>query len=695
MPFTKRSPFFLALILWTAVGSVICRTTESEPVFSYSSGRLESLQLPVPTARSKAEAFSSSSSSSQSSLSEKMSRMSHAGSTSSTMLDPLTEYLDLRTSRLIAETSYRTSRRATSLYTDSVYSILGFVQNLTRSICMSSLEAAVANDPGGPKFHTTNRFQAAFYKVGASTRPRNLSFAFPQSDRCGAVNVDMIGWSSPQDLYLCSILFYYNPVNVTLARTSDNLMNGSAQERFGLPYPLASSACPLWLEHYDANTTQSHVPYLELRLRFTVPSTAALVSFPLGGGVGPFSYQGTSFQATCQQWFWFESREQGSWYKLQYKTKIALENISNICEILDGLVLQPTEATVSCFFDNEHTTANMVASNIFAIITEPTDCNGAVDIPAIKSAEYSSIGQFASLYGAPIVRQVCDKCNQCGGFDSCELGCDGIQSSGKVLDLCGVCGGSCLLPVCTTSQCSGFYVRYLGEEFSKKRIISASGLTSGVLFADGPCAGPSPTQSPLGVCESFDRFRLERYPYNSIKMSCWERSPLFDSSNFNLSCMFANGSLLVQGPSGTAGSQGINVGEKLILAGRSYSASSLLSPATINLQGTAQDLTTKINELQYLPVPHWNSKFPVQLYKYVQFQFPGNAMKSGVQIAVLPVNDPPVILFSGSQYVVQEDKATLLNSPPLSIVDDANDVAGSKIIVEIQETLICKCGCDL
>ena len=134
-----------------------------------------------------------------------------------------------------------------------------------------------------------------------------------------------------------------------------------------------------------------------------------------------------------------------------------------------------------------------------------------------------------------------------------------------------------------------------------------------------------------------------------------------------------------------ADSENVTAGEMLVLAGRSYTATAQ-SAATINLQGTARELTTTINNLKYLPVPHWNSKFPPQYQKYLQFKFPGNAMLTGVRIAILPVNDPPVILFSAPEYVVQEDKASRLNNPAISISDDANDLSGSKIILEIQVT---------
>ena len=384
------------------------------------------------------------------------------------------------------ETHIRSSRQLSSTYTDSVYSMLSFVQNFTRSICTSSLKTAVVNNPGGPTFYSTRTFQVAFYKIGASKSPRNVSFTFPSTDRCGAIGVTMKGWSSQVDLDMCCVIFFYNPVNVTLARTSDNLMNGSAQEEYGLPYPIDPSVCPLWIDHYEASTNRNYSPYVELKLDFHIPWSSAMKSFPVGAGLGPFSYQHVYFQATCQQWFWFESREQGSWYKLHYKRSLSPQNVSDVCEIFDGVVLPPPETIVSCTFDNEASPPNALSSNIFAIVLEPTDCAGVVDVPTVASAPFANIGQFASLYGVPTVRSVCDKCNKCGGLDMCQLGCDGVFSSGMILDSCGVCGGVCFLPMCTAAQCSGFYVRYLGDEYSKKHIVSASGLTVGVLFADGP-----------------------------------------------------------------------------------------------------------------------------------------------------------------------------------------------------------------
>ena len=114
-----------------------------------------------------------------------------------------------------------------------------------------------------------------------------------------------------------------------------------------------------------------------------------------------------------------------------------------------------------------------------------------------------------------------------------------------------------------------------------------------------------------------------------------------------------------------------------------------LGSPDVNLAGISSNLMSSINMIQFIPPPHWNSKYPPKRQSKIQFQIgqlssvsalPVSREKN-ISVILYPVNDPPMIS-APENYTVQEDKPNLLAFPsPIAIIDDADDVTGGVVDV--------------
>ena len=584
------------------------------------------------------------------------------------------------------------------------------------SLCVAVLAAEAAgstrfftNQPGANTGHI-------FHRAGAATEAFNVSFAFPAADPCQAMNVKIRDMVTTEDLYICATTWQYDPVAYAGVKSGNDALTGAEQHSLGLPWPLAARVCPVTIKVINRAGEEITPPVEFIELDYELPSDQVRMSVPEPDrAYTSLVYRDRMFSAACEE-FVFDSTAgraaPGGWFLNQHQTHIldsdndAMCNATHFDQSFYSSAPEVASGHVQCVMKPTIPTGTRMPSRLYGVLLERTDCSGAVDTMDKRVGGWRD-GQFAFYTGgAPSPRRVCDRCKKCGGLNQCSLSCSNEISSEQpaLLDLCGVCGGYCTTAAgCTVAQCTPLYLRYLGSGFPADLDISADGLTAGKFFFPAgvsvPCPGPTPLNSPQGICTNIQvgalTGRMERYPFHSGEKTCWENSPVIPDGHPDKVCTFETEALKIRDTAiavqrtlkifaGTEDGQIFSAGDKLMrdLVGATFELNGTNPLA--DQRGTYLQLQPRLNLLRYEPLLNWNSKWPPERYRYIHFEFAGNPLKSRVEVTLKPVNDPPRIVASTTPYEVEEDRPTTLNEPfPVSIIDDADDVQNASITVTL------------
>ena len=370
--------------------------------------------------------------------------------------------------------------------------------DVLKSSCISSIGATFVNGP-------TATIDTESWSVTMATfRGRSSVFNFTlisdASTRCGPIETSVIDADFPRDFQVCSVVFHYNPVNLSNQRSGDGANDGKLPERDGVPWPLDTTACPLSVMMFGTDDFERVLlPSAKIAVRFEIGRFAASLFSPLQLSRNPFIFLDRHYLATCQ--YWDDSIL--SWRRQHSQTNVVQNSSVSNCHAQRASPTS-TSATgrIDCVFDRslmDFSVSNN--SQIFAPVPELADCSGTLDTFSVTNTPFSAYGQFAWMEAQTSQRQVCDRCEVCGGLNQCSLHCDSSLESGKELDICGVCGGYCVPPTCTVQDCTPLYMRFLGNNFPSNHDVHDDGLTIGRLFQDGPCILDVPEGSPMGSCE--------------------------------------------------------------------------------------------------------------------------------------------------------------------------------------------------
>ena len=344
---------------------------------------------------------------------------------------------------------------------------LNFVQTTIESSCTDYMGLS---DPLEGEQHFTESsglFSVSFRRVLVSG---NNSVTMPSFSVCSASStVIQLDISAP--IFFCGGLLSPMLMNISNAKSgyiSDQDYISSRQSST-VPWPLNPGSCPVLVSLLPMSAVMSSSGLAIIK--FQVPGAAAFKVLP---SVQQFAYGSLNsyYTGVCEQWL----DSFNAWTNQGATT------------VIDGLpdFCAPSNETVPSF---NVICSFQTLSGFFGVITEKTDCFSVLDTPDRVSAIDVGWqnGQFAGLdpQNIPSERKICDQCGNCGGYGTeCALSCDGSATSGKTLDICGVCGGDCTQGNgCSSDFCplKFPYIRYLGQGFPMGSRANSAGDTLGKL----------------------------------------------------------------------------------------------------------------------------------------------------------------------------------------------------------------------